>query len=163
MLIGNAIRINRSKVVQRKMSYQISLLKFWIRNMITELWAWVHGGGATKNKHRMVLGVFELVEKYFSFNILNTFNISKIAILFKKVNFKPGGNFRVNTKRQFMTEEFRNFVYLLYLSIWNRGKFAPNYYRLILEHRGNPSLNFGAILKLLMLVSFLHKSTLRIW
>ena len=31
--MGNTIKMNRSQVVQRKISYQISLLKFWISNM----------------------------------------------------------------------------------------------------------------------------------
>ena len=36
-IMGYTIKVNRGKVVQRKISCQISLLKFWRRNMITEL------------------------------------------------------------------------------------------------------------------------------
>ena len=38
-IMDNMIKMNRGKVAQRETSYQISLLKFWIRKMITELWA----------------------------------------------------------------------------------------------------------------------------
>ena len=41
-MMGNTIKMNRSKIFQRKISYQISLLKFWIRNVITELWTRAH-------------------------------------------------------------------------------------------------------------------------
>ena len=43
--LGNTIKMNRSEIVRHKISYQVSLLKFGIRNMITELWTWVQGGG----------------------------------------------------------------------------------------------------------------------
>ena len=46
--MGNTIKMNGSKVFQRKILYQISLLKFWIRNTITELWTWAHGDTASK-------------------------------------------------------------------------------------------------------------------
>ena len=44
-IMGNTIKMNGGEVVQRKISYQISLLKLWIRNIITELWTWTYGGG----------------------------------------------------------------------------------------------------------------------
>ena len=43
-IIGNMIKMNRGKFVRRKILYQITLLKFWIKNMIKELWTWSHGG-----------------------------------------------------------------------------------------------------------------------
>ena len=39
-IMSNTIIMSRSKFVQREISCQISLLKFWIMNMITELLAW---------------------------------------------------------------------------------------------------------------------------
>ena len=80
--MGNTMKMNSSKVVQREIIYQISLLKFWIKNMITELRSWAYaGGGYVKGKNvngrferkintGLVLGVPELVEKHSSPNIL---------------------------------------------------------------------------------------------
>ena len=39
LITSNILKINRTEVNQREILYQISLLKFWISNIITKLWA----------------------------------------------------------------------------------------------------------------------------
>ena len=59
-----------------------------------------------------VLSGSELVEKHSSPKILTYFqHEKKLQFCSKKVNFKQGGNFHINTEQQFMTKELRNFLY----------------------------------------------------
>ena len=50
--LANALKMNRNKVVQLKISYRISSIKFWLRNIIIELWAWAHVGVKGRNANK---------------------------------------------------------------------------------------------------------------
>ena len=38
--LKKCLKMNRSKVVQHEISYQISSLKFWLSNIFIEMWTW---------------------------------------------------------------------------------------------------------------------------
>ena len=81
--------MNGNKIVQRKILYQITPLKFWLKNIIAELWAWMHvsgGGGKDINANErfepkinagFVFSVSELVEKSSFLNFLISFLLEK--------------------------------------------------------------------------------------
>ena len=45
-IMANMLKMNRIKVLLREILYQITSLKFWLRNKIAELLAWAHERGA---------------------------------------------------------------------------------------------------------------------
>ena len=47
-IMSKTLKMYRGKIVQREISYQISLLKFWMTNIITESWRKAHEGYRVK-------------------------------------------------------------------------------------------------------------------